>query len=71
MSGGELITALKSEPQTACIPIIVVASRTSGFQETEKRADFAICKDIDIETQLGKALDTLLSKKAAPHSAGK
>jgi CheY-like chemotaxis protein len=71
MSGGELITALKSELQTANIPIIIVAGRASGFHETEKRANFAICKDIDIETQLGKALDSLLGKKAAAHSAGK
>ena len=42
MSGSELITALKNKPETAAIPIIIVASRASGFEETEKRANFAI-----------------------------
>lgn len=63
MSGSELITALKSKPETAKIPIIIVAGRASGFEETEKRADFAIYKDIDIEGQLGKALDALMKMK--------
>ena len=60
MSGGELITALKRNPETANIPIIIVAGRASGFDETEKRAAFAIYKDIDIEGQLEKALDAVL-----------
>lgn len=60
MSGSELITALKKNPETATIPIIVVAGRASGFDEKEKRADFAIYKDIDIESQLEKALDAVL-----------
>ena len=63
MSGSELITALKNKPETARIPIIIVAGRASGFEETEKRADFAIYKDIDIEGQLGKALDALMKTK--------
>ena len=61
MSGSELITALKSNPETANIPIIIVAGRGSGFDEKEKRADFAIYKDIDIEGQLEKALESLQS----------
>jgi CheY-like chemotaxis protein len=60
MSGSELITALKGRPETAKIPIIIVAGRGSGFDESEKRADFAIFKDIDIEGQLEKALSTVL-----------
>jgi CheY-like chemotaxis protein len=62
MSGSELITALKKNPDTAKIPIIIVAGRASGFDENEKRADFAIYKDIDIQTQLGKALDAVMGK---------
>lgn len=62
MSGQELITALKSTPETAKLPIIIVASRASGFEESEKRADFVIYKDIDIDEQLGKAMDTLAAK---------
>ena len=71
MSGSELITALKSKPETAGIPIIVVAGRASGFDESEKRANFAIFKDIDIEAQLGKALDAVLGKASRGQAAGK
>jgi len=62
MSGSELISALKSKPETAGVPIIIVAYKAGGFDQTEKRADFAIYKDIDIEAQLGKALDSLAIK---------
>jgi CheY-like chemotaxis protein len=63
MSGSELITALKGKPATAKIPIVIVAGKQSGFDQTEKRADFAIFKDIDIEDQLAKALDAVLGDK--------
>jgi len=56
MSGSELITALKSKPDTAAIPIIIVAGRASGFDETEKRASFVIFKDIELDGQLENAL---------------
>jgi CheY-like chemotaxis protein len=62
MSGSELITALKKNPQTSNIPIIILAGRGSGFAEQEKRADFAIYKDIDIQSQLEKALDAVVGK---------
>jgi CheY-like chemotaxis protein len=60
MSGTELITALKSDPRTASIPIVIVAGRQSGFEKTETRANYAIFKDIDIEDQLVKALEVVL-----------
>ena len=60
MSGSELITELKKNPKTAGIPIIIVAGRTSGFDESETRANFAIYKDIDIQSQLEKALDAVM-----------
>jgi CheY-like chemotaxis protein len=60
MSGSELITALKKNPKTAGIPIIIVAGRGSGFDESEKRANFAIYKDIDIQSQLERALDAVM-----------
>ena len=69
MSGSELITALKSKPETATVPIIVVASKASGLVKEEKRADFAIYKDIDIEAQLAKALEKLQGK-ARSQAAG-
>ncbi len=64
MSGSELITALKRNPETADIPIIIVAARASGFDVKEKRANFAIYKDIDIQCQLEKALDAVMGKSA-------
>ena len=64
MSGSELITALKRESATENIPIVIVAGKQSGFEHTEKRADFVIFKDIDIEGQLGNALQSLLGSKA-------
>jgi CheY-like chemotaxis protein len=62
MSGSELITALKQNPSTSEIPIIIVAGRASGFDENETRANFAIYKDIDIQGQLQKALDSVMGK---------
>ena len=72
MSGAELIKALKANPETSPIPIIIVASRvvmdrTSHFDESEKRANCVIYKDVDIEAQLGKALDQVLGKAARAH----
>ena len=64
MSGSELISALKSDASTAGIPIVIVAGKQSGFETTEKRANFAIFKDIDIEEQLAKALKALLDVEA-------
>jgi CheY-like chemotaxis protein len=71
MTGSELITELKSRPETANIPIIIVASRSSGFDESEKRANFAIYKDVDIDAQLGKALDAIMGKTRRGRGAGK
>ena len=62
MSGSELITAVKAKPETAAVPIIIVAGRSSGFTESETRANFVIYKDIDIEAQLAKALTAVLGK---------
>jgi hypothetical protein len=52
------------------VPIIIVTSRASGFDESEKRANFAIYKDVDIDAQLSKALDAVLGK-ASTQAAGK
>src|ERR1017187_6210669 len=70
MSGSELITALKSKPETSGIPIIIVARQDGRFEEAEKRANLVIYKDIDVEAQLAKALDQVLGK-ASPAHAGK
>ncbi len=69
MTGSDLITVLKDKPETANIPIIIVAGRASGFDETEKRADFSIYKDIDLQGQLEKALDSVMSGTRKPAAA--
>ena len=70
MSGSELITALKSKPETAGVPIIIVAAEAGGTDKSEKRADFTIYKDIDIDSQLAKALDTVFGKSSQAQTAG-
>jgi CheY-like chemotaxis protein len=65
MGGSELITALKGHPDTAKIPVVILAGKQSGFEKKEQRANFAIFKDIDIEEQLGKALEELMGSLSA------
>ncbi len=71
MSGSELITILKGKSETAAIPIIVVTGRASGMLEGDKRANFAISKDIDVDRQLEKALTALGGILAAGQATGK
>ncbi len=57
MDGSQLITELKKDPKTAGIPVIVLAGRQSAAGlPPENRADATIWKDIDIVSQLEKAL---------------
>ncbi len=61
MSGAELIEALKARPESAGIPIVVVAGRKSqASQEAPPPANFVIYKDIDLESQLEHALASLI-----------
>jgi CheY-like chemotaxis protein len=71
MTGSELITVLKSKPETADVPIIVVTGRASGFTEGDKRANFAVSKDIDVDRQLEKALAAIGGKRAKGQATGK
>jgi CheY-like chemotaxis protein len=64
MGGSELITAVKSRPEAAEIPIVIVAGRSSGFDDKEKRAQFVIFKDIDIDEQLERALDATVGPRS-------
>jgi CheY-like chemotaxis protein len=61
MDGTQLISEMKRHPENAKIPIIVLAGRQSAAGlPPENRANATIWKDIDIVTQLEKALqDTL------------
>jgi CheY-like chemotaxis protein len=70
MAGSEFISVLKSKPETAGVPIIIVAYKAGGFDQSEKRANFAIYKDIDIEAQLDKALEAVLGKMSGQSAAG-
>ncbi len=65
MTGPELITALKSNPTTASIPIIVLAGRHAARDaRTETRANYVIFKDIGIDSQLQKALAKIFASAA-------
>jgi CheY-like chemotaxis protein len=66
MTGSELITAVKANPVTARIPVVVLAGRSSARDmKPEGRADYVIFKDIDIEKQLLKALAMTVGQSMA------
>ena len=69
MGGSELISALKDKPQTAAIPIVILTGRSSGFDQSEKRAEFTIFKNIDIQEQLEKALAAVAASEAKAQAA--
>jgi len=71
MSGSELIDVLKSKPETAAIPILILTGRSSGFDSNENRAEFTIFKDIDVQEQLEKALTAVACKAAKGQASGK
>jgi CheY-like chemotaxis protein len=71
MSGSELITVLKSKPETCGVPIIVITGHASGLAEGDRRANFAISKDIDVDTQLENALSKISGSSAHGQGAGK
>ncbi len=67
MSGQELITALQARPETAGIPVVVLAGRrTDSEPALDIRASFVIHKETNIEQQLERALAAVLG----PGSAG-
>jgi CheY-like chemotaxis protein len=72
MGGSELITAIKNEPSTAHVPIMIVTGRSSGYDSRENRAEFTIFKDIEIQEQLEKALASIArSGNAKGQASGK
>lgn len=70
MSGSELITVLKSKPETSGVPIIVITGHASGLAEGDKRANFAISKAIDVDVQLENALSVISKTAARGQGAG-
>jgi CheY-like chemotaxis protein len=71
MTGSELIAALKTQPGTASIPVVIVAGKQSGFEKKKQGADFAIFKDIDIEDQLAAAIKAVLGSSSKKKAVGK
>jgi CheY-like chemotaxis protein len=69
MTGSELIAALKTQPATANIPVVIVAGKQSGFEKKKHGANFAIFKDIDIEDQLAAAVEAVLGSPSGKKSA--
>ena len=66
MSGLELISALQARPETAAIPVVVLAGRRSDSNPAlDTRARFVIHKETDIEQQLGKVLEAVLDRPKA------
>ncbi len=62
MTGAELIKVLQANPETAGIPIVVVAGRAQGADEAPPQAHFVLYKDIDLESQLKRAISSLLRR---------
>jgi CheY-like chemotaxis protein len=60
MDGHQFIRALKEKPQTSEIPVVILAGKNQPEQPAEGAARYVIYKDIDIVTQLGRALQALL-----------
>jgi CheY-like chemotaxis protein len=61
LDGRRLIEALKNNPKTANVPILVLANRRFVEESrADELADHFICKDIDIEGQLNQALRLML-----------
>ena len=64
MSGLELISELKARPESAAIPVVVLAGRRSDSNPAlDTRVSFVIHKETDIEQQLAAALDAVLGQK--------
>ena len=70
MGGSELISALKNQPETASIPILILTGASSGYDRRETRAEFTIFKDIDVQEQLEKAVAAVEQKMAKAAGSG-
>ncbi|MEO5937312.1 MAG: response regulator [Terriglobales bacterium] len=63
MDGKEFIAALRAMPQTAGIPVVILAGKGNPDGD-QSGANFVIFKDIGIEAQLHKALLAALGPDA-------
>ncbi|HTD24009.1 MAG TPA: response regulator [Terriglobales bacterium] len=72
MNGVEFLTVLKNKPETACIPTVILAGKSSTNPSTaEHLANYVMFKDIDIEVQLRNAMIQVLGTDVAPVEAEK
>ena len=65
MDGRQFITELKKRPGAAIIPIIIVTGRKIEGDQVESRADYSIFKDIDMDSQLARALSKIFGGSVA------
>ncbi|HTC92198.1 MAG TPA: response regulator [Terriglobales bacterium] len=71
MTGGELLTVLKTNPRTARIPTVILAGKSSSNPfAAEHLATYVMYKDIDIEAQLRNALIHALGTDMVAVEAG-
>lgn len=59
LDGYALIDALKTNPETAGIPVLVLAAKPSSGDLKETGAQSIIYKDLNVEAQLIQALESL------------
>jgi len=65
MDGPALIEALRARPETAALPVVILAGRQAVAHEIESKIQYVIFKDIDIVDQLSRALESVLPKPAS------
>jgi len=62
MDGTEFVAKMREKPELASTPVVVLAAKSSAMDfSRQPTAEFIIFKDIDIEGQLGRALDATFS----------
>lgn len=59
LDGYALIDALKAKPETARIPVVVLAAKPLSGEVKETGAHSIIYKDLNVEAQLIQALESL------------
>jgi len=60
ISGYELVEILKNTPETASIPVVILAAKPLQEEPVRSNADWVIYKDLNIDRQLAQSLDNLL-----------
>jgi len=69
MDGRQLMDALKSRPEMAKVSIVILAARRSPLDALpENHSPLVIYKDMDIEAQLARVLETILPPRRTPPS---